>query len=151
MGGGGFTAPGWVDLVLLGLLFGSTLLGVFRGLLLELMALAGWMVAYFTAGWVSPRLAPLIPIGAAGGALNHCVAFLVVFVATLIGWGLVSRLVSLLVKATPLTVPDRVLGAVFGLARAGVLWLAVATVVSLTPAAQARLAFALWRAHSATP
>jgi membrane protein required for colicin V production len=45
--------------------------------------------------------------------------------------------VRLIVHATPLTLIDRTLGGVFGLVRALVLLLAVATVVSFTPAVRA--------------
>jgi membrane protein required for colicin V production len=41
----------------------------------------------------------------------------------------------MLVHATPLSIPDRALGAGFGLLRGMVLLLALATVVALTPAA----------------
>ena len=50
---------------------------------------------------------------------------------------LLARLVRLIVHATPLTLIDRTLGGVFGLVRALVLLLAVATVVSFTPAVRA--------------
>ena len=58
------------------------------------------------------------------------------FVAILIVWTLLARLVRLLLHATPLSVPDRLLGAGFGLLRGSVLLLAVAMLVALTPAAQ---------------
>jgi membrane protein required for colicin V production len=44
----------------------------------------------------------------------------------------------MLIHATPLSLPDRLLGAGFGLLRGGVLLLAVASAVSLTPAAQSQ-------------
>ena len=43
-----------------------------------------------------------------------------------------------MLHATPLSIPDRLLGAGFGLLRGGVLLLALATAVSLTPAAQSK-------------
>jgi membrane protein required for colicin V production len=70
----------------------------------------------------------------AGSALNHGVAFFATFVLSLLIWALASRLVRLLIHATPLQPVDRVLGGVFGLARGAVLLLAVATVVMLSPA-----------------
>jgi membrane protein required for colicin V production len=71
------------------------------------------------------------------------VAFAVAFVGALVAWGLLARLLRLLIRATPLSLPDRLLGAVFGALRGTVLLLAVATVVLLSPAAQSEL----WR-HS---
>jgi membrane protein required for colicin V production len=126
----------WVDWALLAVLALSVLIGLFRGLVFELMSLGGWLVAYFAAVWFAPEVAPQVPIGTPGSALNQSAALLLCFVAALILWGLLSRLVRMLIAATPLTVPDRLLGAVFGLLRGVVLLLAVATVVSLTPGAQ---------------
>jgi membrane protein required for colicin V production len=132
----------WVDWVLLGVLALSVLVGLVRGLVFELMALAGWIVAYFAAVWFAPQIAPHLPVGAPGSALNHAAALLACFVGALIAWGLLARLVRMLIAATPLTVPDRILGAGFGLLRGVVLLLAVSTVVALTPAAQS----ASWQA-----
>lgn len=131
----------WVDWALLAVLALSVLVGALRGLVFELMSLAGWVVAYVVAVWFAPELAPHLPVGVPGSALNHSAALAACFVGTLIVWGLLARLVRLLIAATPLTVPDRLLGAVFGALRGGVLLLALATVVTLTPAAQS----ATWR------
>jgi len=131
----------WVDWVLLAVLGLSVLVGVFRGLVFELMSLAGWVVAYVAAIWFAPQAAPHLPVGTPGSALNHSAALLACFVAALVVWGLIARLVRMMIAATPLTVPDRVLGAAFGALRGLVLLLAVATIVTLTPAAQS----ALWK------
>ncbi len=65
-------------------------------------------------------------------------AFILAFFVALVAWFLLARLIRLLVHATPLSLPDRLLGACFGLLRAGVLLLAVASVVLLTPASQSQ-------------
>lgn len=126
---------GWVDLGLLVVLVLSLVLGIWRGFVLEVLALLGWVAAYLAAQWLAPVWAPHIPVGEPRSALNHAVAFAIAFLLVLIGWGLVSRVVCLLVNATPLRGADRLLGAFFGLARGLVLLLALATVVALTPAA----------------
>jgi membrane protein required for colicin V production len=82
-----------------------------------------------------------LPVGTAGSALNAGAAFALAFVAALLLWAVLARLVRLLIHATPLSVPDRLLGAGFGALRGGVLLLALATVVALTPASQS----AAWR------
>jgi membrane protein required for colicin V production len=101
---------GWVDAVLLGILLVSALVGVVRGLVFEMLSLAGWLVAYFAAQWFSPMLAPHLPVGQPASALNHGAAFACAFIGALIVWGLVSRLVRMLVRASPLSLPDRLLG-----------------------------------------
>lgn len=132
------SAWGWVDGALLAVLMVSAVVGLVRGFVYELLSLAGWLVAWFGAQWAAPQLAPHLPVGAAGSALNLGVAFALAFVAVMLVWALLARLVRLLIHATPLSWPDRLLGAVFGLLRGAVLLLAVATVVGLTPAAQSQ-------------
>ena len=125
---------GWVDWALLAVLGASMLIGLVRGFVFEVMSLAGWLVAWFAAQWATPQAAAYVPVGAPGSTANFAVTFVLCFLATLIVWTLMSRLVRLLIHATPLSIPDRLLGAGFGLIRGGVLLLAVATVVALTPA-----------------
>lgn len=128
--------PGWIDMALIAALVLSVLLGLWRGFVLEVMALAGWVVAYFAAQWLAPQLAPHLPIGERGSHLNFAVAFGLCFFGTLILWGLASRVVRLLVNATPLRGADRVLGAAFGALRGVALLLVLTAFVTLTPAAQ---------------
>ena len=127
---------GWIDWALLAVLAVSLLVGLVRGFVFELMSLAGWLVAWFAAQWFAPVAARHLPLGSPGSALNHALAFAACFIAALLVWGLIARLIRLLVRATPLSLADRFLGAGFGLLRGAVLLLALATVVALTPAAQ---------------
>jgi membrane protein required for colicin V production len=131
-------ALGWIDWVLLAVLASSVLVGLVRGFVFEVLALAGWLVAWFAAQWFAADLAPHIPVGAPGSALNHAVAFAACFAGVLLAWALLARLVRMLVRATPLSMADRALGAGFGLLRGGVLLLALATVLTLTPAGKSR-------------
>jgi membrane protein required for colicin V production len=129
---------GWVDGSLLAVLSVSVVIGLWRGLVFELMSLVGWVVAYIAAQVWSPLLAAHLPIGAPGSALQQGAAFAIAFVGVLIAWSLAARLIQMVIHATPLTLIDRVLGAGFGLLRGAVLLLALATVVAFTPAAKAR-------------
>ena len=128
--------PGWIDLALIAALLVSVLLGLWRGFVLEAMALAGWVVAYFAAQWLAPQWAPHLPVAESGSQLNFAAAFLAAFLAVLILWGLFSRGVRVLINATPLRALDRVLGAAFGAVRGVVLLLVLAVAVTMTPAAQ---------------
>lgn len=132
-------ALGWIDLLLVSVLVLSLVLGLWRGFVLEVLALLGWVAAYFAAQWLTPIWAPYIPLGEPRSSLNHAATFAIAFFVVLLGWGLASRVVCLLVNATPLRGADRMLGAAFGLARGMVLLLVLATVVALTPAAASPL------------
>ena len=114
----------------------SVIVGLWRGLVYEVLSLLGWVAAYFIAQWFSPLVASELPVGRPGSAMNLGASFALTFVGALIVWGLAARLVRMLINATPLSMPDRVLGAGFGALRGVVLLLAVATVVAMTPAAR---------------
>ncbi|MFO1221446.1 MAG: CvpA family protein [Burkholderiaceae bacterium] len=128
---------GWVDWALLAVLLVSVLVGLVRGLVFEVLSLLGWVAAFVAAQAWSAEVALHVPVGAPGSALNHGAAFAIVFVLALIAWMLAAKLIRLIVHATPLTLIDRTLGGVFGFVRALVLLLAVAMVVSFTPAVRA--------------
>lgn len=129
-----FAQIGWVDATLLVVLVVSVIVGVIRGFVFEVLSLAGWIAAWFAAQWFAPVAAPHLPVGAPGSAINLGAAFALVFVAALVIWAIAARLIRLLLHATPLSIPDRGLGALFGALRGVVLLLAVAAVVGLTPA-----------------
>ena len=127
---------GRVDWLLLGVLALSVLVGLVRGLLFEVLSLLGWVAAYVAAQLWGGEVAPHVPVGVAGSALNDAAGFVVAFIAVLLLWSLGTRLLRWLVHATPLKLADRVLGATFGLLRGALVLLALATIVAMTPAAR---------------
>jgi membrane protein required for colicin V production len=129
---------GWhgLDLAMLAVLALSVLVGLWRGLVYELMSLAGWVVAYIASIALARHIGPYLPIGEPGSALNTAAAVIVGFMGVLIVWGLLARLARFLIAATPLTVVDRILGAAFGLLRGLLILLVVVTVIGLTPTAK---------------
>ena len=62
--------------------------------------------------------------------------FACVFLAALIIWSLGARLVRMLIRATPLSAFDRLLGAGFGFVRGLVVLLVAATIVGISPWSQ---------------
>lgn len=130
---GGVEVAG-LDLALGLVLLVSALVGIWRGLVFEVLSLLGWVAAYVAAQAFAPAVATMIPIGAPGSALNHAAAFAATFLAALVAWSLAARLVRSLIRATPLSALDRGLGALFGLLRGGVLLMVVATLAAMTPA-----------------
>jgi len=125
-----------VDLAMLGVMAFSALVGLWRGFTFELLSLAGWFLAYFAARWLQPWAASELPIGTPGSLLNHGAAFACVFLVVLIVWGFLARGIAALIKKTPLSPLDRLLGAGFGLLRAGIVLLVFATLIGYTPAAR---------------
>ncbi len=137
----------WVDAAMLAVLLVSVLVGVTRGVMHELMGLAGWVAAYFAGAWLAPLTAPFIPVGAPESALNQSAAVFMCILGLLVVWGLLAPLLRRSIDVGPLSILDRLLAAVFGALRCGVLLLVVATVVTLTPASQ----WAAWQSSFAAP
>ena len=134
-------ALGWTDWSLLAVVALSVLIGLWRGLVFELLSAGGWIAAYFGAQWFTPQWSNYIPfavpVGAAGSALNHAATFCISFIVFLVIWGLASKLLRMVVRAVPgVSAADRLMGGVFGFVRAVVVVLAIATVVGLTPLAK---------------
>ena len=127
-------AIGWIDLAMLAVIALSAIVGAVRGFTFEVLSLLGWIAAWFAAVWLGPMLAPHLPLGTPGSPLNGIAAFACAFVIVLVLWGLGARAVAALVGKTLLRPLDRLLGAVFGLARGVLVLLALAAIVSFTPA-----------------
>lgn len=126
----------WVDLLLLAMLAISVLLGLWRGLVYEVMAILGWVVAYFACPYVAPWILPWLPAERLGPHLLQALSLVLGFIAVLLIWGLSARLLRALIHATPLSVVDRLLGGGFGMLRGALIALLAVVLVGMTPAAQ---------------
>ena len=121
-----------LDWVAAAVLAASVLLGLWRGLVFEVLSVLNWVAAFVLAQWLAPRAAALMPLGHAGDSIRYAAGFAVVFIAALFAGGLLAWLTRKLVAASGLAPVDRVLGAVFGLVRGALAVLAAAVVVHLT-------------------
>jgi membrane protein required for colicin V production len=140
----------WVDLALAALLLLSVGIGLWRGLVFEVMSLAGWVIAYFAASPLAPVVADLLPdsmTGKFGPAVVHVVSLAVAFFFVLIIWSLATRLVKTLIHATPLSVVDRLGGAGFGALRGVFIALLLVLVIGASPLAES----STWQASRAAP
>ena len=107
-------ALGWVDWALVAALALSVTVGLWRGLVFEVLSLVGWVAAYLAAQVFASTAAPMLPIGTPGGGLNYGAAFSLIFVVASLAWVLASRSLRMVIHATPLQLVDRVLGGGFG-------------------------------------
>lgn len=116
-------------LIIVGL---SVLLSVIRGAVREVLALAGWIVAFVIANLYSGTVAVWLPAGISSEALRVLVAFLILFLTTLLAMGLLAMAASRLVKSAGLGIEDRVLGAVVGFARGVLIVMVIVLLAGLT-------------------
>jgi membrane protein required for colicin V production len=133
-----------VDLALLAVLFLSTVLGLWRGLVYEVISVAGWVAAFVLAQAYAEPAGLWLPGEGFSPSLRMAAGFVLVFIGAAFAAGLVAWVVKKLVESVGLRPVDRILGAGFGLVRGGVLLLALAVVVSMTPLK----AHALWNGSS---
>lgn len=128
----GFTI---IDAIVAGVVVLSAILAYSRGLVREVMAIAGWVAAGLAAFLLAPAVEPLVgELPVVGETLSgSCelrviVAFAIVFALGLVVMAAFTPLLSGAVRRTALGGVDRALGFLFGVAR-GILLVAVALVV----------------------
>jgi len=109
-----FNAVDWTIITVLGL---SVLLSLWRGFLREAISLAGWIAAFVIANLFVGDLAAVLGQWIANVTGRYVAAYALLLVGTLVVAGVTATLGAQFVKATGLTLLDRLLGTAFGLAR----------------------------------
>jgi membrane protein required for colicin V production len=122
-----------LDWICIGALLLSLLVGLWRGLVFELLSLGTWLAAFAVAQWLAPMVSPHLAMLGASGSLRYAAAFVLVFIAAMFAGGLVAVLIKKLVTVSGLAPFDRALGGVFGLVRGLMVLLVMAVIVGLTP------------------
>jgi membrane protein required for colicin V production len=95
----------------------SMMLGAWRGVLGEIIAVAAWVLAFFAAKWWGGAFAGAFLDGIGDSLLRLAVAWVLIFVIVLLLMALVRLAVQGLIRALGLSVSDRALGVLFGAVR----------------------------------
>ena len=109
----------------------SVLVGIWRGAVREVFALAGWIAAFYAAQYYAVGAGLVLP-DATPPEFKLLAGFCVVFLATLVLAGVVGWVLSRLLHAAGLGLLDRTLGALIGLARGALVVLVLALAAGLT-------------------
>lgn len=120
------------DYLVLFVLVSSVVISTMRGLVKEILSLLGWVVAFVVANAYGAGLAPLLPALIPGETVRLMVAFVALFLGVRILMGLLSLALGALIEASGLSLADRGLGGLFGLARGVVIVLAAVILCSMT-------------------
>lgn len=105
------------DFAVLGVIALSLLMGGWRGVVSEILALVAWVAAFIVARTWGAGAGELVAAGVAETLWRQVAGFVAVFVAVLVLFALARWLASLLLKAVGLRPLDRMLGAAFGIVR----------------------------------
>lgn len=124
----------------------SVVFGLLRGFVREAMSLMTWILAGILGTLYCDEVAAwFTSISIVGVRL--LLAFILIVLTTLIVGGIVSHLISKLVKSTKFSITDRIVGTLFGLAR-GVVIIAI-VVLMVNPSVVAKKE--IWKSSKLVP
>jgi membrane protein required for colicin V production len=121
------------DYVVIAVVVMSVLLGMWRGVVGEVLAIAAWVLAFIVARYCAPMVAPAFTGVIADTAMRLIAAWAVTIIAVLLVVAIARALLRLLLKAVGLGIVDRLLGACFGIARGALVVLFGVLLAGLTP------------------
>lgn len=110
-----------VDMAVLAVLGLSALLAFFRGFVKEVLSIVGWVAAAFATIYGFPYVQPHARDLVAYRELADLGAGVVLFVVTLLVFGLIGHAIASQVKESAVSGLDRALGFLFGAARGAVI------------------------------
>lgn len=107
-----------IDWVMLAAVVFSVALGIWRGLIREVVSLAGWVVGAYLALRHADDLGAVIPLEVEWPVVKIIVAGALILIGCVFVAALAGMLLQWLLSAAKLSGADRALGGLFGLARA---------------------------------
>ncbi len=107
----------WVDVAILVIISLSAVISLFRGFVREAVSLAAWILAFWVAIGFSDKLEPMLRGSIDSSNIRLVVAFVVLFLITLIVGAMVNYLIGQLVRKTGMSGTDKMLGIIFGIGR----------------------------------
>lgn len=126
----------WVDYAILATLGLSVLMGLWRGFVGEVLALAIWVCAFWVAWLLGPALAERFSASISTPSVRILLAYGLCFVAVLVAGAIVAFLMRKLVEGSGLSGSDRMLGMMFGLVRGLALVVLLVFLLAFTPFAR---------------
>src|SRR3990167_4646367 len=95
----------------------SIIFSVMRGMLREVLAILGWVAAFYVGRTYTDQILPMMPVDIPTESLRVLAAFLVLFLATLLLTSLLGIALSAIIRKVGLGWLNRLLGAMFGVIR----------------------------------
>lgn len=125
----------------------STVVGVSRGVVREILSIVGWVIGIVFALKFSAQLAPMIPLDSLALSIRTIIAAVVIAVVCVFAVGLLGTVLRKMLEAADISAEDRILGSLFGLIRGTVFVCAVVFLAQLTDAPSSKV----WRQSTLMP
>lgn len=122
------------DFTVIGIGVVSLMIGLWRGVIGEIIALLAWVLAFVAAKFWGAEVARVVFEGIVDPAVRMVAAWLAVFVAVLLAMSLLRLALRGLLKVLGLSLTDRLLGIIFGAARGLLIVLVLVAVGGMTSA-----------------
>lgn len=120
------------DYAVLAIIGLSIIFSVMRGMVREVIAILGWVAAFYVGRTYTDQLLPMMPADIPTESLRVLAAFLVLFLATLLLASLLGIALSAIIKKIGLGWLNRLLGAMFGVLRGVLIVCVVVFLAGLT-------------------
>lgn len=114
-----------LDYVIIAIVVISVLIGLWRGVISEVLAIVGWVLGLILAFRYAGELAAHIPLESAGELTRVVLASVIILVLSLVVVGLLGRLIRYMMQVASLSFEDRLLGGLFGAVRGVVIVCAI--------------------------
>lgn len=125
----------WLDWVLLLAVGAAAIRGFFRGFVIEVSTLLAWVLGIWAAIHLSDRVGEQVGLGADKQVLAFGLTFLLVLVAV----HLLARAITKAIDMAELSIPNKVMGVVFGAVRSAFVLSVVLNVLHAIPTAEEKL------------
>ena len=106
-----------IDWIICAVLLLSTIVGVMRGVVREVLAIVGWVAGIMLSMSFAGEIADRIPLESLGYLPKVIIASVFILFACLFAVGLFGFILRKMMEVAALSFEDRVLGAVFGFVR----------------------------------
>ena len=126
------------DLLLIGILLGSIIWGIFRGLVREVLGLMSWAVSLWLAWRYGNLMGGYLVTWLNSERISLYVGFAAVFLLGIFAFTVISKMVYAQFRVTGLTLMNRLFGAVFGLLRGLVFNALLLFLVEFSPATETK-------------
>jgi membrane protein required for colicin V production len=121
-----------VDLIIIGVIGLSSLTGLFRGVVKEVIALGVWIIAVWMGYNHAHSLTPWLQTYIQNPTACSAIAFIIIVIGVLLVGGILNFILGLMLRRTGLSSMDKILGMCFGFARGVFIVSLILAVVSMT-------------------